>query len=279
MKCPRCDFENLAEARYCGKCGMRLVRDCLTCGLANPTDYAYCHRCGGALLGDEEAPPSGEAVPARAALSAPPTPALPLVPFAQASAVSPSTDLVPDEASLSDGGLDEPLEGERRIATILLVDVRGSTDLLERLGTETWVDVMNHVFQILETEVYRFGGKVDQFRGDGLVAFFGATTAHEDDPERAVLAGLAMQNAIAPYATELAERAEIDLSLRVGVNTGEVIVTSVGDRHRHSENTAMGEAVALAARMETAAEPGTVLVSENTYLLSLIHISEPTRPY
>ncbi|MBU0705550.1 MAG: AAA family ATPase [Chloroflexi bacterium] len=143
----------------------------------------------------------------------------------------------------------------------------GSTDLLEQIGTEAWVEIMNRVLHILEAEIYRFGGKVDQFRGDGLVAFFGATSAHEDDPERAVLAGLAMQRAIKPYAAELTEREGVDLRLRVGVNTGEVIVASVGDSRQHSEDTAMGEAVALAARMETAAEPGTVLVSENTHRL------------
>jgi len=159
------------------------------------------------------------------------------------------------------------LEGERRLTTVILADVQGSTDLMERIGTEAWVEIMNRVLQILEAEVYRFGGEVDQFRGDGLVAFFGATSAHEDDPERAVLTGLAMQRALEPYATELAEQEGIDLQLRVGVNTGEVIVASVGDSRQHSEDTAMGAGIALAARMETAAEPGTVLVSENTYRL------------
>jgi tetratricopeptide (TPR) repeat protein len=99
------------------------------------------------------------------------------------------------------------------------------------------------------------------------VAFFGAKSAHEDDPERAVLAGLAMQQALKPYAAELAEQEGIDLQLRVGINTGEVIVASVGDSRQHSEDTAMGAGLALAARMETAAEPGTVLVSENTHRL------------
>jgi len=159
------------------------------------------------------------------------------------------------------------LEGERRLATVILADVMGSTDLLERIGTEAWVEIMNRVLQILDAEVYRFGGEVDQFRGDGLVAFFGTTSAHEDDPERAVLSALAMQEAIKPYAAELAEREGIDILLRVGVNTGEVIVASIGDGRQHREDTAMGEAIALAARMEAAAEPGTVLVSENTYLL------------
>ena len=159
------------------------------------------------------------------------------------------------------------LEGERRVATILMADVCGSTDLLEQVGTEAWVNIMNRLFQLLEAEIYRFGGKVDQFRGDGLVAFFGATAAHEDDPERAVLTGLSMQESVKAYAAELIEEEGVDLSLRVGINTGEVIVTSVGDRRQYSEDTAMGEAITIAARMETSAEPGTVLVSENTYRL------------
>ena len=160
------------------------------------------------------------------------------------------------------------LEGERRVATVILADVRGSTDLLERVGTETWVALMNEMFQVLETEIYRFGGQVNQFRGDGLVAFFGAATAHEDDPERAVLAGLAMQTALQRYARTPGRRGGGDLQLRVGINTGEVIVTSVGDRQHYSEDTAMGEAITVAARMESAAEPGTVLVSAATYALT-----------
>jgi predicted ATPase/class 3 adenylate cyclase len=154
------------------------------------------------------------------------------------------------------------------VATIILADVQGSTDLLEKVGTERWVDIMNHLFQLLEAEIYRYDGRVDQFRGDGLVAFFGTTVAHEDDPERGVLAAMAMQRALRPYASDLREREEIELSLRVGVNTGEVIVTSVGDERTYSEDTAMGEAIALAARMEQAADPGSVLVSENTYRLT-----------
>ena len=159
------------------------------------------------------------------------------------------------------------MEGERRIVTVILADVRRSTDLLEQIGTEAWVSIMNQVFQLLNAEIYRFGGEVDQFRGDGLVAFFGTNIAHEDDPERGVLAALAMQQTIQSFAARLEEQRNIEVKLRVGVNTGEVIVASVGSFNQHQEDTAMGEAVTLAARMEAAAEPGTVLVSENTFRL------------
>ncbi len=159
------------------------------------------------------------------------------------------------------------IAGERRVATVILADVKRSTDLLEVVGTEAWVGIMNRVFQLMNSEIYRFGGHVDQFRGDGLVAFFGTVVAHEDDPERGVLASLAMQQAIKDFATNLIEERGIEIKLRVGVNTGEVIVANIGSMNQHQEETAMGEAIAVAARMETAAEPGTVLVSENTYRL------------
>ncbi|HNT73647.1 MAG TPA: AAA family ATPase [Anaerolineae bacterium] len=160
------------------------------------------------------------------------------------------------------------LQGKHKQVTVIIADVKGSTALLEQLGTEEWVKLMNRVFQILETEIYRYGGEVDQFRGDGLLAFFGATVVHEDDPERAVLAGLAMQSAIQRFAAALRRQRGLDLQLRIGVNTGAVIVAKVGDRRQHSEDTAMGEAIALAARLEAAAEPGAVLVGESTYRLT-----------
>ena len=234
--------------QFCGMCGTRLARACPACSFSNPPDFCFCGQCGTPL-------PQKPGLDRHLQLQAPAEVSEPRPPEAATRPLS-----APSQLPVQ-------LEGERRLATVILADVTGSTDLMEQIGTEAWVEIMNRVFHVLESEIYRFGGVVDQFRGDGLVAFFGASSAHEDDPERAVLAGLAMQQALRPYAGELAEREEIDLRLRVGVNTGEVIVTSVGDRRQYSEDTAMGEAVAVAARMETAAEPGTVLVSENTYRL------------
>ena len=149
---------------------------------------------------------------------------------------------------------------------MIFADVKGSTELLENIGTEAWVETMNNVFQVLEAEIFRYGGEVGQFRGDGLVAFFGTKIANEDDPERAVLCAMAMQKALVPVAAEVSKNEGNQLTIRVGVNTGEVIVTSVGNA-TYSEDTAMGEALTVASRMETSAEPGTVLVSDNTYRL------------
>lgn len=247
MECPSCGFHNRTDARHCGMCGRRLTRPCPVCGCSNPTNYLFCIQCGTRF-----AP-------------------------AQASSYTPEQQTAaPDDLASAAQVIQQPtdadaplpqLRGERRLATIILADVQGSTDLLESVGSEAWVEIMNRMFQLLEAEVYRFGGRVDQFRGDGLVAFFGTDIAHEDDPERGVLAAMAMQRAVRSYAQDLATQEGIELSLRVGVNTGEVIVANVGNDQTYSENTAMGEAVALAARIEQAAEAGTVQVSENTYRL------------
>lgn len=164
-------------------------------------------------------------------------------------------------------GSERPVTGERKTLTVVLADVQGSTDLAERLSMEAWVMLMDQLFQILQAEIYRYGGQVNQFRGDGILAFFGVSQTHEDDPERAVLAGLAMQEAVAVFAAEFAASTGLALRLRVGINTGEVIVTSVGEGQRYSVETAMGRTIALAARMESAADAGTVLVAEATYRL------------
>jgi class 3 adenylate cyclase len=173
-----------------------------------------------------------------------------------------------------DAGLQQPaepiperaqLKGERRRATIVFAGVNGSTALGEQIDVEAWVEIVSRAFHLLRSESRRFGGEVDQHQ-DSLVALFGAKAAHEDDPERAVRAALAMQEAVRRYATELAKQEGIELFLRVGVNTGDVIAHTIG-RHQYGEDTAMGHAIALAARIERSATPGTVLVSEHTYRL------------
>ncbi len=160
-----------------------------------------------------------------------------------------------------------PAPGEMRLVTVLMADISGSTELLEKLGTEQWVTLMKNLLQKLGAEVYRFGGRVDQFRGDGLVAFFGSVGAHEDDSERAVLAALAMQEMC---ELDRSLNVELDgfsgpLRLRIGIHTGEVVVGKVGDERLHQEDTAMGRAIALASRLENQAAPGAIWVSQATY--------------
>ena len=243
MNCPNCGYENIPGMRFCGACGVRLGTECETCGFVNPPEHRFCGRCGAPLSVETHAVARDALPDASSAPQPPPRISEP----AKSGQVA--------------------LRGERRLATVVLADVVGSTNILEAIGTEAWVQLMNQVLQALEAQVYHFGGIVDQFRGDGLVAFFGASSVHEDDPERAILAALAMHDAVAGFSAELWEQEGMDLRLRVGVNTGEVIVASIGDDRHYTEDTAMGEAITLAARMEVAAEPGTVLVTEDTYLL------------
>ena len=176
---------------------------------------------------------------------------------------------VPPEEPTSTSGreIQGGLDGERRLITAMFADVKGSTALAGQIDTEDWVEIMSHVLQVLSAEIQRYGGEIDRYEGDGLVAFFGLAAAHEDDAERAVLAALAMQEAVQRYAEGLAARQGIELLLRVGLNTGEVIATHVGKAFQHGEATAMGGTLALGARLEPAAEPGTVLAGENTYRL------------
>src|SRR5688572_15827977 len=237
MNCPSCGFNNPSGMRFCGSCGTRLTVACVECGFANPLDYRFCGMCGTRLSADAVQPVIEQPV---------------FLPKME------DEPLLPEESS--------SLEGERRVVTVILTDLTDSTYLLEKVGTEGWVELINRILHILESEIYRFGGEISQFRGDGLVAFFGATAAHEDDPERAILAALSMQRAFEVYVRELVQSEATDLRMRVGVSTGEVIVASGAARQQWQE-TAMGIAVAVAARMETAAEPGTVMVSEHTYQL------------
>ena len=165
------------------------------------------------------------------------------------------------------------LEGERRFASVLSAGVVESASLMQQIGMEDWLEVMNRVFEILRTQVYRFGGVVDHFRGGRMVAFFGVPTAHEDDPLRAVLTALAMQDAMVDHAAHLPKTERPDtgrpyvLLLRIGVNSGEVIATTTVDGDRGADDMAIGVAVAMAAGVEKAADPGTVLVGESTYRL------------
>jgi class 3 adenylate cyclase/tetratricopeptide (TPR) repeat protein len=156
--------------------------------------------------------------------------------------------------------------GERRVVTMLFCDVRSSTSMAEDLDPEEWTDVMNAAYERLITPVYRYEGTVARLMGDAILAFFGAPTAHEDDPQRAVMAGLEIVASIGPFREQLARERGLDLNVRVGINTGPVVVGEVGSELRR-EYSAMGDAVNVAARMEQTAEPGTVQITEDTYRL------------
>jgi class 3 adenylate cyclase/tetratricopeptide (TPR) repeat protein len=158
------------------------------------------------------------------------------------------------------------LAGERRLVTILFSDVKGSTAMAEHLDPEDWAEIMNEAFDYLTKPIIRYGGTVARLMGDAILAFFGAPTAHEDDPLRAILAGLDIVNGIQIFRQQISSEFDLDFNVRVGINTGVVVVGEMGTALA-GEYTAMGDAVNLAARMEQTAKPGTVQITNETYRL------------
>jgi class 3 adenylate cyclase len=158
------------------------------------------------------------------------------------------------------------MRGERRVITVLFCDVVNSTGLAENLDPEDWTDLMNRAFERLNGPILRYEGTVAKLMGDAVLAFFGAPISHEDDPQRAVLAGLDMIAAIGVFREEVRKELGIDFNVRIGINTGPVVVGDVGSA-RAMEYTAMGDAVNIAARMEQTAAPGIIQISHDTYRL------------
>jgi len=159
-----------------------------------------------------------------------------------------------------------PTAGERRIITALFCDVVRSTALAEGLDPEEWREIMNRAFAILTGPIERYDGTVARLMGDALLAFFGAPTAHEDDPQRAVFAALEILSDLKPFAQQIKSQYGLDFAVRIGINTGPVVVGDVGSQ-RVAEYTAMGDAVNLAARMQQSAQPGSIQIAEDTQRL------------
>src|SRR5215213_6198467 len=158
------------------------------------------------------------------------------------------------------------VEGERKYVTVLFADVVDSTGLGERLDPEQVAEIMNGAFAFFNASVKKYDGTVARLLGDAILAFFGAPVAHEDDAERAVRSGLDIQAAAKEYAEAVRRDFGVDFGVRVGINTGLAVLAAVGDEIR-TEYTAMGDTTNVAARLQSAAAPGTVLISADTYHL------------
>jgi adenylate cyclase len=208
-------------------CGEALAPTCPSCGAENPQGAKFCIECGSDLA-------AGAAAPAVAA----PAPAAPV-----------------EET--------EPLPEERRKATVLFADLSGYTSVAERTDPERLKTIVDRALRRLGEEVARYGGTVDKYIGDNVMAVFGAPVTHEDDPLRAVRAGLAMQAAMTEVNERIAAEIDTDFLLRVGINSGEVLAGRVGDGY-----TVIGDPVNVAARLQAAARPGSVTVGEVTYRLT-----------
>jgi class 3 adenylate cyclase/tetratricopeptide (TPR) repeat protein len=156
------------------------------------------------------------------------------------------------------------LEGERKLVTVLFADVAGFTTLAEQLDPEVVHDIINRCFEGITAEVHRFEGTINQYTGDGVMALFGAPIAHEDSPRRAVHAALGIQRAIRDVAQALQTERGLSLQMRIGINTGLVVVGKIGDDLR-MDYTAVGDTTNLAARLQQMAQPGSVVISAATH--------------
>ena len=158
------------------------------------------------------------------------------------------------------------MRGERRVITALFCDVTGSTAIAGQLDPEEWAEIMNEAFGYMIAPIYEYEGTIARLLGDGLLAFFGAPIAHEDDPQRAILAGLSIIQGIADFRRTIEQEYGSGFDVRVGINTGPVVVGDIG-ADLYVEYTAMGDAINLASRMESTAVPGTVQIAPATYEL------------
>jgi class 3 adenylate cyclase/tetratricopeptide (TPR) repeat protein len=210
------------------------MQNCPACQAENPEAARFCNQCGKALAitSDKAAPQSY------------------------------TPKHLADRILKTRGAM----QGERKRVTVLFADIKGSTKLAQEAGAELWHEILDRFFAILSTAVHRFEGTVNQYTGDGIMALFGAPIAHEDHAQRACLAALEMQTEVRRFANEFRLTKGINLSMRVGLNTGEVIVGRIGDDLR-MDYTAQGHTVNLAARMEHICEPGHIYLSRYTAAL------------
>jgi Adenylate and Guanylate cyclase catalytic domain/Double zinc ribbon len=225
MNCPACQAALPEDAAFCGHCGgaLRSERTCVRCGRSNSPEMRFCLGCGAALS-----------------------------PVAPAQAPRAYTPKHLAEKILTSRSA---LEGERKQVTVLFADVKGSMDLAEQVDPEEWHRIMDRFFAILSEGVHRFEGTINQFTGDGIIALFGAPIAHEDHAQRACWAALHLTDALRLYANELRLARGVSFAVRMGINSGEVVVGRIGDDLR-MDYTGQGRTVGLAAAWNSSRSPG-----------------------
>jgi len=237
MKCPKCRFDNPEGIKFCGECGTKLEIICPKCNFSNPPQFKFCGECGCDLSKPAETPP---------------------INYSEPQSYTPkflAEKILTTRSSL---------EGERKLVTVLFADVANYTSMSEKLDPEEVHQIMDGCFKILMDEIHRYEGTINQFTGDGVMALFGAPVAHEDHAQRACHAALSIQKSLEDYNYKIEKDFGVNFKIRVGINSGPVIVGSIGDDLR-MDYTAVGDTTNLSARMESMAEPGATLVSKNTY--------------
>ena len=232
MRCSKCGTENPQGTKFCGQCTAALALVCPKCHAENPPGFKFCGQCTTAL-----------------------TPASTSAPGLQPPVV------VKPQAADSDS---ENLDGERKTVTALFADIKGSTELEQRLDPEEARAIVDPALKLMISAVNHYGGYLVQSTGDGIFALFGAPIAYEDHAGRALHAALRMQEDLRRYGATLQERGSAPVEIRVGVDTGEVVMRSITTREGHTEYTPIGHAVNLASRIQALARTGTIVASEST---------------
>jgi class 3 adenylate cyclase/tetratricopeptide (TPR) repeat protein len=238
VACPSCGHGNPGAQKFCGECGARLSGRCPSCGSDNPPGQKFCGECGAALAAARATPR-----------------------FSSPHAYTPK--------HLAERILTSKtaVEGERKQVTVLLADMKGSTELLADRDPEDARKLLDPVLERMMEAVHRYEGTVNQVMGDGIMALFGAPLAHEDHAVRACYAALRMQDAIRAYSDELRRTHGVEVQIRVGINSGDVVVRSVGSDLR-MDYTAVGQTTHLAGRMEQLAPAGTTRLTAATLRLA-----------
>jgi class 3 adenylate cyclase len=241
MKCPRCQHENDPGAKFCEECAAPLAWACAKCGRQLSATAKFCPEC---------AHPTG--------LSAALTPAQR---FISPDAYTPkhlAERIINSKAAL---------EGERKQVTVLFADLKGSMEMLADRDPEEARRLLDPVLERMMEAVHHYEGTVNQVMGDGIMALFGAPLAHEDHAIRACYSALRMQEAVNRYADEIGRSQGATGQVRVGLNSGEVVVRAIGS-DLHMDYTAVGQTTHLAARMEQTATPGSILITADTLRLA-----------
>src|SRR5215475_8509618 len=239
MKCSRCQHENRAGAKFCEECAAPLARTCGHCGGELSPAAKFCPEC---------AHPTGLA-------STAPTPRI-------ASPESYTPKHLVERILNSKAAI----EGERKQVTVLFADLKGSMELLVDRDPEEARQLLDPMLARMMAAVHCYEGTVNQVMGDGIMALFGAPLAHEDHAARACYAALAMQEALRRYADEVRRTHGLTVQMRVGLNSGEVVVRAIGN-DLHMDYSAVGLTTVLAARMEQLATPGSSLLTTATLRL------------
>ncbi len=232
MKCPDCQFDNREGVKFCEECGAELELKCPNCKAKIPLGRKFCGECGLKLTEPSEI------------LS---------IDYSEPQSYTPK--FIADKILTSRSSI----EGERKLVTVLFADVANYTAISEKLDPEEVHQIMDGCFKILMDEIHKYEGTINQFTGDGVMAIFGAPVAHEDHAQRACYAALSIQRAIGEYGEKVNKDCGTEFKMRIGINSGPVIVGSIGDDLR-MDYTAVGDTTNLAARMEHEAQPGTSLI-------------------